>query len=67
MRYVDIPGVKRTVSQMVMGAEDFFIPDETFRHMLLDQWLDRGGGQDGITRPCQCEVFDAPGCRSRSS
>ena len=43
MKYVDIPGVKTGVSQMVMGAEDFYISDESFRHMLLDQWLDRGG------------------------
>ena len=43
MRYVDIPGVTRAVSQMVMGAEDFYVSDEIFRHALLDQWLDQGG------------------------
>ena len=28
---------------MVMGAEDFYVSDEIFRHALLDQWLDQGG------------------------
>ena len=43
MRYVDIPGVKPAVSQMVMGAEYFYLSNELFRHALLDQWLAQGG------------------------
>lgn len=43
MRYIEVPGVKTDLSQMVLGAEYFYESDDVFRHALLDQWLDQGG------------------------
>lgn len=43
MKYVDIQGVKISVSKMVLGTEYFNLTNEMFRSALLDQWLDQGG------------------------
>ena len=43
MNYIEIPGVKTALSQMVLGAEYFYDSDDVFRQALLDQWVDRGG------------------------
>ena len=43
MRYIEVPGARRALSQMVLGAEYFYDTDDVFRHNLLDQWLDHGG------------------------